>query len=140
MDQKIKQIIKEFEMFNDWQDKYSYIIDMGKKLPKLDESLKIDANKVSGCVSQVWLVSEKRGDRYYFSADSDAVIVRGLLAIILRVFSGCTKEQISHNNFQELFDSLDLGNNLSPNRSNGVFAVISKIIVCLSDMKGWLEC
>ena len=111
-----------------WQDKYSYIIDLGKKLPKLDKFQKIDANKVDGCVSQVWLVSEQKGSKYYFIADSDALIVKGLLAIVLRIFSGKTKEQILNNNFQELFDNLSLSNHLTTSRSNGLFAVVKKII------------
>lgn len=130
MNEEIRQIIEEFEMFSDWQDKYSYIIDMGKNLPNLDESQKIDANKVNGCVSQVWLVSTREGDKYYFSADSDALIVKGLLAIVLRIFSGKTKEQIIHNDFQGLFNRLGFGNHLSPSRSNGIFSVINKILAC----------
>ena len=96
-------------------------------MPHLDESHKIVANKVDGCVSQVWLVSEKRDGKYYFLADSDAFIVRGLLAIIIRVFSGATEEDILAMDFQELFDNLGLNNHLSPSRSNGLFAVVQKI-------------
>ena len=132
MDKEIKQIIDEFEMFSDWQEKYSYIIDIGKKLPELDESQKIDANKVSGCVSQVWLIFSQAGSKYYFNADSDALIVKGLLAIVLRVFSGKTKEQIINTNFQELFEKLDLNNHLTPSRSNGLFAVVNKIVTSIS--------
>ncbi|NRA73193.1 MAG: SufE family protein [Rickettsiales bacterium] len=132
MDKEIKQIIDEFEMFSDWQEKYSYIIDIGKKLPELDESQKIDANKVSGCVSQVWLIFSRAGNKYYFNADSDALIVKGLLAIVLRVFSGKTKEQIINTNFQELFEKLDLNNHLTPTRSNGLFAVVNKIVTSVS--------
>ena len=128
MNKEITCIIKEFETFDDWQDKYFYIIDIGKKLSKLDKSQKIDANKVDGCISQIWLVSEQKNGKYYFVADSDALIVKGLLAIVLRVFSGRTKEQILRNNFQELFNNLGLANHLTPSRSNGLFAVIKKII------------
>jgi cysteine desulfuration protein SufE len=127
MKREIKRITEEFEMFDDWEDRYAYIIDLGKKMPCLDESHKISANKVDGCVSQVWLVSEKKDGKYYFSADSDAFIVRGLLAIIIRVFSGATEEDILAMDFQELFDNLGLNNHLSPSRSNGLFAVVQRI-------------
>jgi cysteine desulfuration protein SufE len=127
MQKVIQQIIEEFGAFSDWEDKYSYIIDLGKRLPHLDESQKIDANKVDGCVSQVWLVIEQRDGKYYFFADSDAFIVRGLLAIILRIFSGAMKNDILEVNFQEFFDHLGLNNHLSPSRSNGLFAVVQKI-------------
>ena len=128
MNQEITRIIKEFETFDDWQDKYSYIIDLGKKLPNLDKSQKIDTNKVDGCVSQVWLVSERKNCKYYFAADSDALIVKGLLAITLRVFSGRTKEQILNINFRKLFDKLGLAGHLTASRSNGLFSVVKKII------------
>ena len=127
MKKEIKRIIEEFAEFDDWEDRYAYIIDLGKKMPHLDESHKIVANKVDGCVSQVWLVSEKRDGKYYFFADSDAFIVRGLLAIIIRVFYGATEEDILAMDFQELFDNLGLNNHLSPSRSNGLFAVVQKI-------------
>ena len=128
MNEEIRQIIEEFEMFSDWQDKYSYIIDIGKKLPKLDALQKVESNKVNVCISQVWLVYRQKGNKYYFGADSDASIVKGLLAIILRVFSGKTREQIIYNDFQELFSRLGFNNHLSPSRSNGIFAVVNKII------------
>ena len=127
MNQRIKQVIKEFELFTDWEEKYSYIIELGKKLPGLDELQKIDSNKVEGCVSQVWLVAKQKENKCYFDADSDALIVRGLLAIVLRIFSGLTKEEILNTDFQELFDNLGLKNHLTPSRSNGLFAVVGKI-------------
>lgn len=127
MNEKIKQIIEEFKLFTDWENKYSYIIELGKNLQELDVSQKTDVNKVDGCVSQVWLIAEKKNNRYYFYADSDAFIVRGLLAIIIRIFSGLTKEEILNVKFKELFDTLDFKNHLSPSRSNGLFAVVQRI-------------
>ncbi|WPX96264.1 SufE family protein [Candidatus Bandiella euplotis] len=127
MNNEIKQIIQEFELFTDWEDRYSYIIDLGKKLPSLSTLEKIDANKVDGCVSQVWLTTNQKDNKYYFSADSDAIIVKGLLAIILRIFSGQTKTQILDAGFQELFKALNLETHLTPSRSNGMFAVVEKI-------------
>jgi cysteine desulfuration protein SufE len=128
MNKEIDQIIKEFELFDDWQDKYAYIIDLGKKLPSLAEFQKTDENKVTGCVSQVWLLHTEKADKYYFQADSDAFIVKGLLAIILRIFSGKAREEIININFQKLFDALGLANHLTVSRSNGVFSVVKKII------------
>ena len=127
MNETIKQIIEEFALFSDWEAKYSYIIELGRNLSGLNESQKIDINKVDGCVSQVWLIAKRKGNKCYFYADSDAFIVRGLLAIVLRIFSGLTKKEILNVNFKELFDSLGLRNHLSPSRSNGLFAVVQKI-------------
>ena len=134
MNKRIKQIIEEFELFTDWEEKYSYIIELGKKLPGLDELHKIDSNKVEGCVSQVWLVAKQKDNRYYFYADSDAFIVKGLLAIVLRIFSGLTKEEILNTDFKALFDRLGLKNHLTPSRSNGIFVVIGKIRFIVSDI------
>ena len=127
MNQKIKQTIEEFELLTDWEEKYSHIIELGKKLPGLSEAQKIDSNKVNGCVSQVWLVAEQKDNKYYFYADSDAFIVKGLLAIVLRIFSGLSKEEITSTDFKELFDNLGLKDHLTPSRSNGLFAVVAKI-------------
>ena len=128
MNKEIKQLIEEFEIFDDWEEKYSYIIELGKKLPKLKPNQKTDINKVSGCVSQVWLVHETINDVLYFYADSDALIVKGLLAIVIKIYSGKTREEIIQIDFMDIFERLDLKNNLTPSRSNGLFSVISKIL------------
>jgi cysteine desulfuration protein SufE len=127
MNDKINQLIEEFELFDDWEEKYSYIIELGNKLPKLKSDQKIDINKVSGCVSQVWLIHETINDELYFYADSDALIVKGLLSIVIKIYSGKTKDEINKINFEQLFTKLDLKNHLSPSRSNGLFSVIRKI-------------
>ncbi|MSO13763.1 SufE family protein [Rickettsiales endosymbiont of Trichoplax sp. H2] len=127
MNDEINQLIEEFELFDDWEEKYSYIIELGKKLPKLDEAEKVESNKVNGCVSQVWLVIKQNHEKLYFYADSDAMIVKGLLAIVLRIYSGKTKDQINKINFEQVFNKLDLKNHLSPSRSNGLFSVIRKV-------------
>lgn len=127
MNKEIQQLIEEFELFDDWEEKYSYIIELGKKLPKLKANQKIDINKVSGCVSQVWLIHETINDALYFYADSDALIVKGLLAIVIKIYSGKTREEIKHIDFMDIFKRLDLQNNLTPSRSNGLFSVIKKI-------------
>ncbi len=127
MNKEIKQLIEEFEIFDDWEERYSYIIELGKKLPKLKPNQKIDINKVSGCVSQTWLVHETINDVFYFCADSDALIVKGLLAIVIKIYSGKTKEEIRQIDFMDIFEKLGLKNNLTPSRSNGLFSVIKKI-------------
>ena len=127
MNKEINRLIEEFESFDDWEEKYSYIIELGKKLPKLDEAEKVESNKVNGCVSQVWLVIKQNQEKLYFYADSDAMIVKGLLAIVLRIYSGKSKDQINKINFEQVFTKFDLKNHLSPSRSNGLFSVIRKI-------------
>jgi|TARA_B110000259_G_scaffold188223_1_gene245691 cysteine desulfuration protein SufE len=122
------KIIEEFSLFEDWEDKYSYIIDLGKKLCPLDDKHKTDHNMVIGCSSQVWLISHKDNDnKYFFLADSDAYIVKGLIAILLRIFSGKTAKEIKNINIEDFFLSLGLKQHLSPNRSNGFFAMVNKI-------------
>ncbi|MBT4922330.1 MAG: SufE family protein [Rickettsiales bacterium] len=122
------KIIEEFSLFEDWEDKYSYIIDLGKKLSPLDDKYKTDHNMVVGCSSQVWLISHKDNyHKYFFLADSDAYIVKGLIAILLRIFSGKTAEEIQNINIEDFFLSLGLKQHLSPNRSNGFFAMVNKI-------------
>jgi cysteine desulfuration protein SufE len=125
---EMHKIIEEFSLFEDWEDKYSYIIDLGKKLFPLDEKHKTDYNMVVGCSSQVWLIAHKdKANKYFFLADSDAYIVKGLIAILLRVFSGKTAEEIQKINIEDFFLSLGLKKHLSPNRSNGLFAMVNKI-------------
>jgi cysteine desulfuration protein SufE len=125
---EMHEIIEEFSTFEDWEGRYSYIIDLGKKLEPLDEKYKTDYNMVVGCASQVWLISYKdNSDKYFFVADSDAYIVKGLIAILLRVFSGKTAEEIQNIDIEDFFLSLGLKQHLSPNRSNGFFAMVNKI-------------
>ena len=127
MNKEIKQLIDEFELFDDWEEKYSYIIELGKTLPKLNDDEKVEKNKVSGCVSQVWLTSREEDGKLFFYADSDALIVMGLLAIVIKIFSDKTRIEIQNINFMDIFNQLDLKNHLSQSRSNGLFSVISKI-------------
>lgn len=120
------EIVEEFSFFDDWADKYRYIIDLGRNLPPFAEELKVDENKVSGCQSQVWFVSEERDGRLYFSAASDAAIVSGLIALLLRVYSGRAPEAILKAE-PEFIKGIDLTANLSPSRSNGLHSMIRAI-------------
>lgn len=120
------EIIEEFSFFDDWKDKYAYLIDLGRKLDVLPEHERVDANKVSGCQSQVWMVAAKEGGRMVFCAASDAAIVSGLIALLLRVYSGRLPETILACE-PEFIARIGLADHLSPTRSNGLFSMVRKI-------------
>ena len=120
------EIIEEFAFFDDWKDRYSYIIDLARNLPEFPEEWKADENKVSGCQSQVWFVAEERDGRLFFKASSDAAIVAGLIALLLRVYSGRKPETIAQTE-PEFIAKIGLAEHLSPTRSNGLFAMIRAI-------------
>jgi len=125
--QKIQDgMLSEFELFGDWTDKYQHIIDLGKSLPPLPNKWKTDKWKVSGCQSNVWLYPELREGRLHFYADSDAIITKGLMALILRPVQDQLPEDIEKNNF-DLIGKLGLKEHLSPTRANGLDAVVRMI-------------
>jgi cysteine desulfuration protein SufE len=121
-----QEIIEEFSVYEDWMDKYSYLIELGNELPELDPKEKNDQNLIKGCQSRVWLVAEKKGDRIEFRGESDAVIVKGLVALLLRVVSGRTPREIMDNELH-FIDDLGLKQHLSPTRSNGLLAMVKQI-------------
>lgn len=130
--QDLQSIIDDFEFIDDWEDRYRYIIDLGKALPHMSDEEKCDANKVQGCVSQVWLKAEISHESdgspvLHFKGDSDAHIVRGLVAIMLKVYSGATAENILSNNENDLFSKLGLVEHLTPQRANGLRAMAKRI-------------
>jgi len=120
------QIIEEFELFDDWTDKYEYIIEMGKKLPELDAKFKVEENKIKGCQSNVWLTSELDGDKLNFSADSDAVIVKGLVSLLIRVLSGHNPEEIAGANLY-FIDKIGMTQHLAQTRSNGLLSMVKQM-------------
>jgi cysteine desulfuration protein SufE len=127
---QFEEVVEDFEFLDDWEDRYRYIIDLGKRLPDMEEDEKTRDSKVEGCVSQVWLVAHhdpQRPDRLIFVADSDAHIVRGLVAILLIIYSGKTAEQILEIDARSLLGQLDLEGHLSPSRSNGLFSMVRRI-------------
>ena len=126
IDQVQEEIVEEFAVFDDWMDKYSLIIEEGNKLEKLDESYKTPNNIIKGCQSRVWLQTDFENGKLYFRAESDAVIVKGLLALVLRVFSGRTPDEIISADLHFL-KQIGLTEHLSPTRSNGLLAVIKQI-------------
>ncbi len=126
IDQVQEEIIDEFAMFDDWMDKYALIIEQGNSLEKLDEKYKTPNNIIEGCQSRVWLQTDYKDGKLYFTDESDAVIVKGLLAMVLKVFSGRTPDEINEANLHFLQD-IGLTEHLSPTRSNGLLAVIKQI-------------
>ena len=126
VDAKQQEIIEEFALFDDWMDKYNYLIDLSKDLPEMDSKEKTEENLIEGCQSKVWLNAEMSGDKLVFKADSDAIITKGLIALLLRVFSGRKPEEIKNANLY-FIDEIGLKENLSPTRSNGLVAMINKI-------------
>lgn len=120
-------IVETLSFFDSWEDRYRYIIDLGKDLPAMDDALKTDERIVRGCQSQVWLVDDADGERVRFMADSDAHIVRGLLAIVLAAYNGKTRQQILDFDTEAYFSQLDLVKHLSPTRGNGLRAMVARI-------------
>ena len=121
-----QEIIEEFSVFEDWMDKYSYLIELGNELKELDPKEKNEQNLIKGCQSRVWLVAEQKDGKIYFRGESDAVIVKGLVALLLRVVSGRTPEEIIENDLH-FIDDLGLKQHLSPTRSNGLLAMVKQI-------------
>ena len=121
------ELIENFSYLTDWEDKYRYVIELGEQMSTLPESECNETNKVVGCQSQVWIKGEKKEDKFYFLANSDAVIVRGLEAILLTLVNGKTRDEICALNLPEIFKKLGLEENLSPTRRNGFTAMIERI-------------
>ncbi|WP_448529682.1 SufE family protein [Raineya sp.] len=120
------EIISEFELFDNWDDKYAYIIELGKKLPPLSETYKTEENLVKGCQSKVWLHGYKKDDKVFFEADSDALIVKGLVSLLLRVYSGQPAEAIAQTE-PYFIQKIGLQQHLSMTRANGLASMIKQI-------------
>jgi cysteine desulfuration protein SufE len=121
------EISENLSFLDDWEDRYKYIIELGQKLPPLAESEKNSATKVNGCVSQVWLVTERAGELLSYRGESDAMIVRGLAAILIALYSGRTANEIAATDAIAIFDDLGLREHLSTQRSNGLVAMVNRI-------------
>lgn len=125
-----EELAENFELFDDWEDRYRYIIDLGKKLPPLPEAYKTDATKVRGCMSQVWLVpgfSTEAEDKFAFAADSDAHIVKGLIAVLAILYSRKSSAEIASIDADAAFSRLGLDQHLSPSRRNGLGSMVERI-------------
>jgi len=123
---KENQIVEEFSAFEDWVDKYSYIIELGKTLPIIDKKYKTDNFVIKGCQAQVWLFAEFKDGRVYYSADSDALITKGIVSILIRVLSGATPDEIISANMS-CIDKIGLKEHLSPTRANGLLLMIKQM-------------
>ena len=121
-----KEIVEEFSLFDSWDDKYEYIIDLGKKLSPLEDVYKKDENKVRGCQSTVWLVADYRDGRIYFKAESDAVIVKGLISMLIRVLSGQTPDDIVQAPL-DFIREIGMTSHLAQTRSNGLLAMVKQM-------------
>lgn len=121
-----QELVDEFQFFDDWMDRYQYIIDLGRRLPEFPAEQQVDDNKIRGCQSQVWFVAETNGDRLDFQAISDAAIVSGLIAVLLRIYSGKKPQDILETP-PDFVQALNLEKHLSPTRSNGLNSMLKAI-------------
>lgn len=126
IEQAQREIVEEFNLFDDWMDRYQYLIDLGRKLPELPDEDKTDDRLLDGCQSQVWLIAEGNAERLDFRANSDAAIVSGLIALILRVYSGRSAREILASE-PEFVREIGLSQHLSPTRANGLNAMLAEI-------------
>jgi len=126
MEQTISEIVDEFEFLGDWQERYAHIIEMGRGLPALLPEHKIEDNRVKGCQSQVWLISRMENGRLVLEAESDALIVQGLIALLLRIYSGRTPQEIVRSR-PDFLRSIGLDKHLSQNRTNGLHSMLKEI-------------
>ncbi len=124
----IEDLIENFELLEDWEDKYRYLIDLGAKLEHMPEKYYTEDWKVRGCQSQVWLVPKKEDNKFYFVGDSDAAIVKGIIYIVLTIFNGLTAEEIKNVDINNIFTRLGLNEHLSPSRRNGLSSMTEKIL------------
>lgn len=123
----IAELEENFSFFENWEEKYQYVIDLGHKLEPLADSFKTEQWKVQGCQSQVWLVPEFKNGTFHFKGDSDAILVRGIIAIILLIYNDKTPQQIKSVDVMEIFAKLGLEENLTPSRRNGMLSMVAKI-------------
>lgn len=121
-----EEIIEEFSMFEDWMQRYEYMIELGKSLPLIDEKHKIEENIIKGCQSKVWVYAEMDDDQVNYTADSDAIITKGIIAILIRVFSGQKPEDVM-NADTSFIDEIGLKEHLSPTRANGLVSMIKQM-------------
>ena len=123
----LDDIRSDFALLDDWEDRYRYVIELGRALPPLDDALKTEATKVRGCASQVWLVARRTPGGLSFLGDSDAHIVRGLVAILLTALDGKSAAEIVATDLRAIFAGLGLEENLTPQRSNGLASMIARV-------------
>ena len=121
-----QEIIEDFSLFDSWDDRYEYIIDLGKKLPPLEDQYKIDENKIKGCQSTVWLIADYNNGKVYYKAESDAVIVKGLVSLLFKVLSGQSPDSILEARL-DFIKAIGMDTHLAPTRSNGLRAMVKQM-------------
>ena len=126
LEEKKQQVVEDFSLYDEWLDKYEYLIELGKALEAFPEEKKTDDRLIKGCQSRVWLDAELRDGRLYFIADSDAIITKGIISLLIGVYSGRTPEEIAGDDFGFVAE-IGLKENLSPTRANGLVSMIDKI-------------
>ena len=126
LEEKKQQVVEDFSLYDEWLDKYEFLIELGKSLAPFPEGKKTEDRLIKGCQSRVWLDSELRDGRLYFSADSDAIITKGIISLLIDVYSGRTPEEIASDDFGFVAD-IGLKENLSPTRANGLVSMIETI-------------
>ena len=129
-----EKIVEDFSMFDEWLDKYEYLIGLGKELETYPEEERTEEHLIKGCQSRVWLCSEKRDGRLFFKADSDAIITKGIISLLVGVYSGRTPEEIAGDDFAFL-DEIGLKENLSPTRAGGLASMIETLRRTAEDAK-----
>jgi cysteine desulfuration protein SufE len=123
----LDELAESFALFDNWEDRYRYLIELGQRLEPMDAALKAEPHLVRGCTSRVWLVAMQQDERWHFLADSDAQIVRGLIYILMIAYQDKTGAEIGAVDIEKGFEALGLGGHLSPSRRNGFFAMVEKI-------------
>ncbi len=129
-DLKLDDVFETFEALDDWEDRYRYLIDLGRMLPAFPDEARSETNKVRGCVSQVWLnphLSDENPPKIFFEGDSDAHIVKGLVALMMLLFSGRTAKEIQNTDAKAALETLGLSRHLSPMRTNGLYSMVARI-------------
>ena len=121
-----EEILEDFNMFDDWMQKYEYLIDLGKDLPSIDEKYRVEENLIKGCQSRVWLHAEENNGNIVFSADSDAIMTKGIVALLIRVLSGQNANDIAHADL-DFINKIGLKEQLSATRANGLLSMIKQM-------------
>jgi cysteine desulfuration protein SufE len=127
MARTLDQLAESFSLFDNWEDRYRYLIDLGQRLTPLESQFKTEENFVKGCTSRVWMVAEIRDGKFHFMADSDAQIVRGLIYLLMTAYQDMPLEQIDKIDIKKAFERLGLHQHLSPSRRNGFFSMVERI-------------
>ncbi len=126
-DDGLNELVEDFALFDDWEDRYRYLIDLGRNLPVMEDALKTEQTLVRGCTSRVWMYATIEDGVFHFVADSDAHIVRGLIALLMRVYEGRAVSEIASIDIDAAFKEIGLDQHLSPNRRSGFFAMVERV-------------